>query len=47
MIVLTLHDTPDYRTAAEAAGATGFVCKADLARELMPLLVSPRGGPVR
>lgn len=40
VIVLTLHDTPDYRAAAAAAGADGFVGKADLATNLMSLLAS-------
>ena len=38
VVVLTLHGEPAYRAAAAAAGADGFVCKADLATELLPAL---------
>lgn len=38
VVILTLHDAPDYRAAALAAGADGFVPKARLAVELAPLL---------
>jgi len=36
--VLTLHDTPDYRSAAAAAGADAFVRKADFGRDLRPII---------
>ena len=38
VVMLTLHGDPAYRAAAAAAGADGFVCKADLATELLPAL---------
>ena len=52
VVMLTLHGEPAYHAAAAAAGADGFVCKADLATELLPALrraCSGRedaGGPV-
>ena len=38
VVVLTLHGDPVYCAAAAAAGAEGFVCKSDLAAELVPCL---------
>jgi CheY-like chemotaxis protein len=38
VVVLTSHDLPHYRTAAEAAGADNFVNKADFGSELLPLI---------
>ena len=37
IVMMTLHDSPDYQRAAEAV-ADGFVVKRDLGRELGPLL---------
>jgi DNA-binding NarL/FixJ family response regulator len=38
VLVLTLHGDPAYRAAAAAAGAEGFLNKADFATELLPCL---------
>ncbi len=38
VIVLTSYDLQRYRTAAHAAGADGFICKANFDSELLPLL---------
>jgi DNA-binding NarL/FixJ family response regulator len=37
VIVLALDDLDDYRTAASAAGADGFIAKADFAAQAIPL----------
>lgn len=38
VIILTGHDTPEYRSAAATAGADGFVYKPELFKELLPLM---------
>jgi two-component system invasion response regulator UvrY len=38
VVVLTSYDIPHYRVAAQAAGADGFVSKADFDAVLLPLL---------
>jgi DNA-binding NarL/FixJ family response regulator len=38
IIMLTLHDTPEYRCVARVVGADGYVTKSDLAVELPPLI---------
>lgn len=38
VIVLTLHDNPEYRANAEALGADGFIYKSDLGMELLPMI---------
>jgi DNA-binding NarL/FixJ family response regulator len=38
VIVLTSHELPRYRLAAHAAGADGFICKANFDAELFPFL---------
>ncbi len=40
VVILTLHDLPEYRAQAEAAGADGFLPKADFGRDLLPLIAS-------
>jgi DNA-binding NarL/FixJ family response regulator len=37
VIMLTLHDSPQYREAAQQAGADGFVTKSEIA-ELLPAI---------
>lgn len=39
-VILTLHDTEVYRSAAKAAGADGFIAKGDFVVELPRLLES-------
>ena len=39
-VVLTLHDTEAYRSAAKAAGADGFIAKDEFVVDLPPLLES-------
>jgi DNA-binding NarL/FixJ family response regulator len=38
VIILTLHDNPEYRKASEAALADGFVTKSNFGMELLPLI---------
>jgi len=38
VIILTLHDNPEYRAAAEAVQADGFVAKTELGLQLLPLI---------
>jgi DNA-binding NarL/FixJ family response regulator len=38
VIILTSYDIQRYRAAARAAGADGFICKAEFDSELLPLL---------
>jgi DNA-binding NarL/FixJ family response regulator len=44
VLIVTLDGDPAYRAAAVAAGAEGFLCKADLATELVPSLRRARCG---
>lgn len=36
VIILTLHDNEEYRSASEAAGCDGFIAKSDLGTHLIP-----------
>ena len=38
IIILTIHDDAEYRSAAKDAGADGFVRKSNLLTHLLPLL---------
>jgi DNA-binding NarL/FixJ family response regulator len=38
VVILTLHDIPHYRRAAQSAGADGFINKAEWSTQLMPLI---------
>ena len=38
VVILTGHDTPEYRSEAASAGADGFVYKPELFHELLPLI---------
>jgi two-component system response regulator DesR len=38
IIVLTLHDNPEYRAQATALGASGFIYKSDFGTELLPTI---------
>jgi DNA-binding NarL/FixJ family response regulator len=40
IIILTLNDSSEYQMAAEAAGADGFVSKAEFSTALLPLISS-------
>ncbi len=40
IVILTMHDLQEYRSQAAAAGADGFIAKADFGRDLLPLLAS-------
>jgi two-component system chemotaxis response regulator CheY len=49
VVILTLYDNPEYRAAAERAGADGFICKSDFdARALTRIhaLCEPKEQPV-
>lgn len=47
VVMLTMHDTPSHRHAAESAGAAAFVAKADLEERLGPTLESLLGSRAR
>ncbi len=38
IIILTLHDNTEYRSAAKDAGSDGFVRKSDLRTHLLPMI---------
>jgi DNA-binding NarL/FixJ family response regulator len=38
IIILTLHDNPEYRAASESVNADGFIAKSDFGAELLPLI---------
>ena len=38
VVILTLHDAPEYRAAAEAVGADDFVSKAEFNAQVLPLI---------
>jgi two-component system invasion response regulator UvrY len=38
VLILTMHDGADYRAAAAAAGASGFVSKLSMHRQLPPMI---------
>lgn len=40
IIIVTFHDTPEYRQAAFAAGADAFVSKAEFSRALLPAIAA-------
>lgn len=43
VVIVTLHDHPEYRKAAEAVGADGFLVKSNLVGELQPTLAKLMG----
>ncbi len=38
VVILTMHDIPQYRVAAHTAGADGFISKSIWSAQLMPLV---------
>ena len=38
VVLVTIHDTPDYRTAGMAAGADGFIAKEEFDTQIAPLI---------
>jgi DNA-binding NarL/FixJ family response regulator len=46
VIILTLHDNVEYRAAAQAAGADGYVTKSDFGTELLPCIHALLDGSV-
>jgi DNA-binding NarL/FixJ family response regulator len=38
IIIMSLHELPEFREATRAAGADGFVNKSDLVNQLHPLI---------
>ncbi len=38
VVILTLHDNPEYRQAAAAAAADGFIAKSDFGARLLPTI---------
>jgi len=45
VIIVTIHDQDEYRAAAAAAGADGFVPKRELTTALVPLIRQLFGAP--
>jgi len=51
IIFMSIHDGPDYRSAAQGLGAMAYISKSDLSAELPPLLhqllgpTKPEAGP--
>ena len=46
VVILTLYNIRQYRTAAQLAGADGFISKADWGAQLMPLIQQLFAAPV-
>jgi DNA-binding NarL/FixJ family response regulator len=38
IIILTLHDNPEYRSASNSVNADGFIAKSDFGSDLIPLI---------
>ncbi len=38
IVIVTMYDSPEYRVAAEAEGAEGFVTKPEFGTRLLPLI---------
>lgn len=38
VVILTLHDNDEYRLAAQAAGADGYITKSEFGTELLPFV---------
>lgn len=38
VVILTVHQSEEFRAAAQAAGADSFICKSDLVEQLPPFL---------
>jgi DNA-binding NarL/FixJ family response regulator len=38
VVLVTIHDTPDYRAAGMAAGADGFIAKEEFDTQILPLI---------
>jgi DNA-binding NarL/FixJ family response regulator len=38
VVILTLHNTPEYREASRDVGADGFITKSDFGMQLLPLI---------
>ena len=47
IVVMSLHDEPEYRRAVQAAGADGLVLQQDLGTKLLPLIRSLMKTPSR
>ncbi len=45
VVILTLHDNAEYRMAAEAVRADGFIAKSDFGTQLLPLIHTLFDGP--
>ena len=52
VIIVTMHDGPEYRRSAEIAGADGFICKTDFADPALAMIdayfagaAGPAGSP--
>ncbi len=38
VVILTVHNQPEYREAVQAAGADGFISKSDFGAQVLPLI---------
>jgi DNA-binding NarL/FixJ family response regulator len=38
IVILTMHDDPEYRAAAKMVGADGFITKSEFGIELLPVI---------
>jgi len=38
IVILTMHDDPEYRAAAEMVGADGFITKSEFGIQLLPVI---------
>jgi len=47
VVLVTIHDTPDYRTAGMAAGADGFIVKEEFDTQISPLIETLFGDLLR
>ena len=45
VVIVSLHDDPEYRERAAAVGARHFICKKDLLTELMFIISYPPAPP--
>jgi DNA-binding NarL/FixJ family response regulator len=47
VVLVTIYDTPDYRAAALAAGADGFIAKEEFDTQIAPLIEALFGDALR
>ncbi len=47
IVLVTIHDTSDYRVAGKAAGADGFIAKEEFDTQILPLVETLFGDVLR